>query len=63
MKISVNLINFKRKHKNKKNQAIFHTTKVCAMLDLENVIDLVKSDFYLNEANKKKDRTSKQIKY
>ena len=31
--------------------AIFHTTEDCAMLDLENVIDLVKSDFYLKKSS------------
>ena len=56
MKISVNLINFKRKHKNKKNQAIFHTTKCKNYKIVENLINnyLPKKNSFIFESVEKR---------
>ena len=56
MKINTSLINFKKKHKSKKNQIIFHKTECKNNKIIENVINnfLVKKNSFIFESVEKR---------
>ncbi len=56
MIINISLANFKKKHKNKKNQIIFHSTSCKNNKIIENIIDnfLIKKDSFIFESVEKR---------
>ena len=56
MKINTNLSNFKKKHKNKKNQIIFHKSSCKSNKTIENIINnfLIKKNSFIFESVEKR---------
>ena len=52
MKINTSLINFKKKHRNKKNQIIFHNADCKSNKVIENIINnfLIKKNSFIFES-------------